>query len=292
MKSRFVLMNNGITVIAKKMRVTGNRMAIEDYQIVNGCQTSHVLHEQKDSLDETVMVPLRIIATEDDDVVAAIIKATNRQTSVGEEQLLALSDKQKQLEHYFAAFEPQERLYYERRSRQYGSDPNVEKTRVVTVGNLIRTFAAVFLEEPHRTTRNFRALLDQVGTTILNERDRLEPYYTAAFALYRLEYLFRNQLLDPRYKTARYQLLLCFRLLLPLPPMPLMNARDMEEYCNRMLAVLYNTDKSQQVFSLATQMVDRASEGNMDRDHIRTQPFTEALKRLCAASQLPAEILS
>jgi hypothetical protein len=237
------------------------------------------------------MVPLRIIATEDEDVVAAIIKATNRQTSVGEEQLLALSDKQKQLEQYFAAFEPQERLYYERRSRQYSSDANVEKTRVVTVGNAIRTFAAMFLEEPHRTTRNFRALLDQVGTTIFNEQDRMEPYYTSAFALYRLEFLFRNQLLDPRYKTARYQLLLCFKLLLPLGAMPKMNAREMRGYCERMLVVLYNIEKSQQLFNLATKIVDEVAEGNLNRDHIRTQPFTESLKKLCAREQLPVNIV-
>jgi hypothetical protein len=92
MKSRFVLMNNGITIIAKKMRVTGNKIALEDYQIVNGCQTSHVLQLQKDTLDDSVMVPLRVIATDDEDVVASIIKATNRQTLVGEEQLLALSE--------------------------------------------------------------------------------------------------------------------------------------------------------------------------------------------------------
>lgn len=92
MRARFALMNNGITVIAKTLRPTGNKIYIEDYQIVNGCQTSHVLHDQKDKLDDTVMVPLRLIATRDDAVIGAIIKATNRQTEVKEEQLIAFSD--------------------------------------------------------------------------------------------------------------------------------------------------------------------------------------------------------
>ena len=103
-RNRFALMNNGVTVIAKTLRSTGNRIYIEDYQIVNGCQTSHVLFENRVSLDDSVHVPLRLIATQDEDVIAAIVKATNRQTEVREEQLIALSDFQKKLEAYFQAF--------------------------------------------------------------------------------------------------------------------------------------------------------------------------------------------
>lgn len=88
-------MNNGVTVIAKTLRTTGNRFYIEDYQIVNGCQTSHILFDQRDVIDTSVMVPLRLISTKDEDVIGSIIKATNRQTEVKEEQLLALSDFQK-----------------------------------------------------------------------------------------------------------------------------------------------------------------------------------------------------
>lgn len=112
LRRKFVLMNNGITVIAKTPRATGNRFLIEDYQLVNGCQTSHVLFSQKDLLsDDSVVVPLRLIATQDENVTGAIIKATNRQTEVREDQLLALSDFQKKLEAFFQAFPEGRRLY-------------------------------------------------------------------------------------------------------------------------------------------------------------------------------------
>jgi hypothetical protein len=104
-RSRFALMNNGVTVIAKTLRTTANRFYIEDYQVVNGCQTSHVLHDQRNTLDSSVMIPLRLIATKDEEIIGAIVKATNRQTEVREEQLMALSDFQKKLEAYFNAFE-------------------------------------------------------------------------------------------------------------------------------------------------------------------------------------------
>ncbi len=213
LRPRFALMNNGITIIAKTLQATGNRFHIEDYQIVNGCQTSHVLYDQQGAIDASVMIPVRLIATQDEDVIASIIKATNRQTQVKEEQLLALSDFQKKLEAYFQTFENGKKLHYERRSRQYNSVAGIEKTRIVTLANLVRTYASMFLEEPHRTARNYGALLDTVGRTIFGDNHRLEPYYVSALGLYRLEYLFRNQSLDAKYKPARFHTLLAFRLL-------------------------------------------------------------------------------
>jgi hypothetical protein len=53
-----------------------------------------------------------------------------------------------------------------------GSRPltfRVSKPKIITQANMIRAFAGMFLEEPHRTTRNFNALLDKVGKEIFAE---------------------------------------------------------------------------------------------------------------------------
>ena len=205
-KDRFVLMNNGITIIARTLRTVANRFHIEDFQIVNGCQTSHVLFDQREKIDDSVMIPVRLIATQNEDVINSIIRATNRQTEVKEEQFFALAEFPKKLELYFQTFDNGKKLFYERRSRQYAS-LSIEKTRIVTPGNVIRAFAAMFLQEPHRTTRNYSALKAKVGTEIFAERHRLEPYYVASFALYKLECLFRAGRLEPKYKVARYHML-------------------------------------------------------------------------------------
>jgi hypothetical protein len=277
LRAQFALMNNGVTVIAKTLRTTGNRFFIEDYQIVNGCQTSHVLFDQRDALDGSVMVPLRLISTQDEDVTASIIKATNRQTEVKEEQLLALSDFQKKLEAFFQAFDVNKRLFYERRSRQYNNVVGIEKTRIVTPGNLIRSFASMFLGEPHRTTRSYRALLERVGKTIFAPSDRLEPYYVSALALYRLEYLFRNQLLDSKFKPARFQIILALRLQLTGSQLPRMNAREMERYCTPLMQTLWDPGHSETAFAEAAKVVDTVAKGNFDSDSLRVQPFTEKL---------------
>jgi hypothetical protein len=164
------------------------------------------------NVDDSLLIPVRIISTEDEEVIASIIKATNRQTLVREDQLLALSDFQKKLEDFFKTYEDGKKLYYERRSRQY-NDQSLAKTRVVTMANLIRAYSSMFRRLPHRTTRAYNELLEGIGESIFGQDHRLEPYYLAAFALYRLETLFRNQALHSKYKPARYQTLLAFRIL-------------------------------------------------------------------------------
>jgi len=81
-KDRFVLMNNGITVIAKSLLTTGNKFTMGDFQIVNGCQTSNVLYDNRDALTDAVRIPIRIICTNDEAIIESVITATNRQTEV------------------------------------------------------------------------------------------------------------------------------------------------------------------------------------------------------------------
>jgi hypothetical protein len=280
-KSRFVLMNNGITIIARDVRPTGNKFVIEDYQIVNGCQTSHVLFEQADRADKSVAVPVRLIGTQDENVINAIIRATNRQTQVTEDQFFALQEFPKQLEQFFQTFPTPQRLYYERRSRQYDRLA-IEKTRVITQPNVIRSFAAMFLEEAHRTTRNYSALKAKVGKDIFGKGHRMEPYYTAAFALYKLEYLFRNGKLEPKYKPARFHILLAVRLLGNPALLPkFMNSKEMELYCTPILNTLWDPTKCDDLIIKAAKIVEAAAGGNFNRDNVRTEPTTKNVIGLC-----------
>ncbi len=280
-RARFALMNNGVTIIAKTLRATGNRFHIEDYQIVNGCQTSHVLFDNRALLDASVVVPVRLIATDDEDVIASIVKATNRQTEVKEEQLLALSDFQKKLEAYFATFPEPQRLYYERRSRQFSSGSGIEKTRIITPTILIRAYASAFLEEPHRTTRTYGALLQQLGKSIFGPDDRLESYYYAASAHYRLEYLFRNGSLPSAYKSARYHILMAARLLESSAVLPRPNSHEMARLSESLWKSIWDTTKSDQLLQHAAKIVYGAANGDFHRDKVRTEPFTKLVKAAC-----------
>jgi hypothetical protein len=121
-------------------------------------------------------------------------------------------------------------------------------------------------------------LLDaQVGTTIFAEGHKLDPYYTAAFALYKLEYMFRNQRLERGYRNARFQILLAARLLHNHDPLPRMNSRDIEKYCAGLNSSLWDPNASDRLFIRAAGAVYKAAEGDLERDNVHTQPFTERL---------------
>lgn len=273
-KGQFPLMNNGVTIIAKSVRLTGTKFVIQDFQVVNGCQTCNVLWAKRDELDDTVLVPLRLISTDNEDVIVDIIRATNRQTEVKDEQFHATSDYLKQLEMYFASSPADRRLYLERRSKQHANAP-VERTRVVPFNSLVRSFASVVLNEPHRATRNYKAILERIPEDLLNPDHKPGLYLAAASSLYRLEFLFRNGVLDRRFSAAKYHLLLATRLMLK-PTVPArLNGKEAEKWAQGLVDLYWNTAKSEAFFKKAAADIDKLAGGDLSRDKIRTLAFTE-----------------
>ena len=123
----FVLMNNGITIIADSVTKTGDVFTIEDFQIVNGCQTSHVLFNNRNTLANQIQVPVKLTVSKDSDIKNKITKVTNRQTTAKTEELTALTDFQKALEDYYEAVAGEAKLYYERRSQQFRAATGIKK---------------------------------------------------------------------------------------------------------------------------------------------------------------------
>jgi len=273
-RGRFALMNNGVTIIAKSLRQTGTKFTIQDFQVVNGCQTCNVLWAKRGELDEGVLVPLRLISTTDEDVIVDIIRATNRQTEVKEEQFYATQDFLKQLELYFESTPLARRLYLERRSKQH-ANARVERTRIVPFNALVRSFASLALGEPHRATRNYRQLLERIPDDILNPDHKPAAYFASASSLYRLEFLFRNGVLDRRFSPAKYHLLLATRLLADPSPAPRFNSNDAERWARDLIDVYWDATAAEKLFLQAAADIDQLAGGDLSRDRIRTLPFTE-----------------
>lgn len=277
-RERFSVLNNGVTLVARGLRITGNKFVVSDFQIVNGCQTSHVLFNSMRGIDSKLQVPVKVIATRDEEVIAAIITATNRQTQVNDEDLYALGAFQKQLESYFASYRDKQKLFYERRSKQYNAVVGVEKVRIISKTLLVRAFAAMFLDDPHRAARYYSALKPQIGTKIFGADHKLEPYYVAAYGYYKLEYLFRNASLPLRYKPARYHLLMAFRQIVG-GVQPALTSNKTQKYCMDIANALWSDDKAIKYFGQAIAAVEVALAGDpCDRDVVKTQAFTDAVK--------------
>lgn len=283
-RGRFCVLNNGVTMVVRQLRTTGNKFAIADYQIVNGCQTSHVLFDEQANLTDAVLVPLKVIATDDDEIISSIITATNRQTEVTTEDLYALGAFQKKLEAFLSAYPDKKRLYYERRSKQYNAISGIEKVRIITKPQQIRTFAAMFLDDPHRASRYYADLQAQVGDKIFNEGHKLEPYYSAAYASYKLEFFFRNGTLPVYYKPARYHQLMALRYVIGGPDMPALTANKVQGYCNRICDVLWDDTLAAKAFAETIDVIDQALAGSvLTRDIVKTQLFTDSVLKIMGA---------
>jgi len=275
---KFPILNNGITIVAKSLNVAGNRFTINDYSIVNGCQTSHVLCEARD-LDglDRVNIPVRLIVTNSEEVRNEVIRATNNQTSVKPEELEALSDFQKSLELFYQTTKDDMQLFYERRSKQFNNNPSVIKTRIITIPIQIKSFAAIFLEEPHSVSRFYGRIIKYLGDKIFVKDHRPIVYYVASLAYFRLDQLFRYHNLDPKYKKCKYHLLMMLPHAVGNIPRPPFNSHKIEEYCSNILKELETTDKSIEIFGKITGIVDRSGVDLNDRDVFKLQSTNDAL---------------
>lgn len=276
---KFVILNNGITIICKELRnIVRNRFLLGDYQIVNGCQTSHILYYNKDSIGDNVYVSVKIISTLDEDTVSKIVKATNRQTEVSDEQLMALNDFNKKLEAYYQTYSGTQRLYYERRSKQYANTAEIEKVRVITIPTQIKAFASMFLDKPHLASRYYGRLLKD-SQDIFNNDHRPIAYYISAYTLYKVEYLIRNKQIDQRYNRYRYHILMLIKYLaLEGKPQPPLNSHKMEELCQKIQTVITNPDELSKYIDKASQIIAAEVKDLSDSENTKTATITERLK--------------
>lgn len=102
-RSRFLLLNNSVTIVARSINRTGDTFKISDFQVVNGCQTTHMLIQNRSAVDASTYVPVKLVVTDDSQVITEVIKATNNQTAVLPEALESLTPFHKELEDFYTA---------------------------------------------------------------------------------------------------------------------------------------------------------------------------------------------
>ncbi|GAB3846449.1 AIPR family protein [Hymenobacter terrigena] len=278
----FNVLNNGVTIVAGGLSSTGDNFIVKDYQIVNGCQTSNVLFNNRDNEElKNVFIPVKLIVTGDDEIKNQITLATNNQTAIKKEQLAALTEFQRGLERYYNAITDEGKLYYERRAKQYNTLNAVPKARIITIPIQIKSFSAMFLMDPHMVTSFFGSIVKKLNTesTKIFKPDHAHvPYYTSALAYYRLESIFRRKAIDSRYKKARFHLLMIFRILVVKDSLPFLNSpKLMGTYCDTILKTLSNEEKTLYFFKIATELLDSTGFDLDDKQHVKQANRTEKL---------------
>jgi len=274
----FTILNNGITVVARALNQVGPKFKLSDFQVVNGCQTSHVLHSARNNV-ASVFIPIKLIITDDQDVTNRVIKATNWQTEVKEEAFESLKQFQKELEEFYRIVDVPTscRLYYERRSRQYDQQ-SVDRKKVISITAQIKSFIAMFLNEPQSAHRYYGELLESNRHRIFLQDHSPFPYYIAGLALHVMDQMLSNGELPRRYFKYRFQLLMLFRLIAEKGPAPYLNSKKMPGYCTDLLAILKDFGAAKKVFNSAINILDQQlKDEKFAEEGDRMRAFTNAL---------------
>lgn len=257
-QERFGILNNGITIVAQNITVVGDQIEIYDYQIVNGCQTSYVLFDNRDQLTDESYVMIKLIQVVNDEVSDRVIYTTNRQTEVKSEAFIATKHFHKRLQDYYNAVDPLFRLYYERRSKQYDLDDSISKNRVITLTQQIQSYLAMFLNEPHSTHRYYGELLRSYENKLFLETDDYDPYFCSSYFLYYVENKIRIGVVDKKYKKFKFHIICAMRTLITESTVMFGQARKQQNLCKKLWDVIKNEAEMQRVMQAAITCLDSA----------------------------------
>jgi len=283
----FAILNNGITIVAPEVRIQSNRIFIRNFQVVNGCQTSHVLFRNKDLVSDQVWLPVRIIQAEDSDVVAKVVEATNSQSDVEQSQFLSIRPFVRKIEAYFDSYdgesEIERRIYFERRTMQY-ADQRLGQKRQFDIQRLARAFAAMFMDVPHLALRYPTQTFQEKANELYQPGHREIAYYASALTLYRLELAFANSYISRDFQKYKWHILMICKYQAGGMEMPPLDARKLDKYCDKIVDQVAPSSKgSAPIFVEATKVIEKL--GDATRDRLKRQAYTtEILNQLRSKS--------
>lgn len=256
----FGLLNNGVTIVTEELGQTGEMFTITNYQIVNGCQTSHILYQNRDVEGvDNVCIPIKIVATKKDEIKNQITTATNNQTAVKREQLEALSEFQRKLELYYDTYTDETfKLYYERRTNQYSQLP-ISKNRIVSIPIQIKAFSSMFMNNPHGVSGFYGTVVKRSEGKMFKSDDKLIMYYVSALAYFKIETMFKNGTLDKKYRRYKNHMLMLLRISISGEKLPQFNSSEMDKYCAKIINILTDNEKLLIVINNLIQLLDENS---------------------------------
>ncbi|WP_309896118.1 AIPR family protein [Archangium sp.] len=239
-RARFALLNNGVTIVSPDIRVQGGTINLNGFQIVNGCQTSNVLFANRKILSDDTTIAVKFIEAEDPDVVAEIVRATNKQAKVEDEQFFALEPLVKRIEEFFKSYtQDEQKVYLERRFRQYVG-AGVPQLRIFDIKNACRAVSAMFFNRPDLAMRYPNQMFDELKDQLFDEKIKEIVYYTACLGLYRVSLMISSGKLPSNFRRLKWHLLLASRVAVAGKKLPNLASGGIAKYCESLIKVYSN----------------------------------------------------
>ena len=238
----FVLYNNGITIVCRKLDRNGKTLALKTPQVVNGCQTCNSLFRAyKKGVDiSKVKVIIKTIETTGETVTQGIVRGTNRQNIVYEAAFETIRQFHKDLEDFFNIMEVPgfQKIYYERRSKQYYFDPQIKPYQKISFRMLIQSMVAMYMNRVEISHRHESKLLEEYKDKLFVEGQSFYPYYIAALLTTNLDYFMKKNKDFVDVKNYKMHILFVIQEL-NMGQAPELNDKvEIEKYCKKFLKLL------------------------------------------------------
>ena len=204
-----------------------NDFTVVNFQIINGCQTSNMLYQYYNylvnqdgvNLEEKlreVYIPLKIICVKNNDLTVEIVESTNNQTSIGSDQLYALSHVPREIQQFFNTVRDEndgkQDMYYERRNNEYSYKSGVIKSRIITQDLMLSIYSATYMDLPHRSSRYSGRLKTEENLKIVfNRENHPIMYFAAAYAYIR--YMAESKRHSQFQVSLKWHTLMVYRIL-------------------------------------------------------------------------------
>lgn len=173
----FWWLNNGVTIVADSIeRNMGSSITLKNPRVVNGLQTSNVINkycESHDTKSDNRKVLVKCIATDNQNVRAGIITATNKQANIPSVYLRALDPVQVKIERYFQ----EHGLHYDRRKTSCKNN-GIKPEDIISIQFLGQCLISLILLQPdYARARPSQIISDQSKyEKLFNESIPLDSY--------------------------------------------------------------------------------------------------------------------
>ncbi len=264
-QNKFCILNNGVTIVAKSLSKIGTKFILRDFQIVNGCQTSHIIYECRDLIGQDLFVPIKIIVTANIETTNKIIQATNRQTEVKTEAFESLKPFHKELEDFYLSMKEEGGncpIYYERRSKQYIGE-KLSNEQIVTLTRQIKSFLAMYLNNPHSASRYYGELLTSYRRTLFQAGHSKFPYYCSALTNLYLEKYLRKKGRRIINKKLKPHLLMIIRIKMFGVDIPNLLTSKIDQQCWELIDIVKDSHRFEKVVDESIRLLNETTKAHV-----------------------------
>jgi hypothetical protein len=200
----FFLYHNGITIVCEKLTedLENNKISIEGYAVINGCQSMLTLFENKNKLTKNLFILVKIIQLKlSSNLVKHITYFANNQNAIGIKDLRSNDPVQKSIQNEFKKLFKDKILYKRKKGEnEDGYEEVIDKDFTAQI------ITAIYLKKPQDTHLK-QKLFGEDYTKIFSRNINAEKIYLG-YLIYNI--ILENSSLLDNEKIRNYGLSLFF----------------------------------------------------------------------------------